>query len=252
MRIIAVSDGESLDSYVSDDFGHAPYFLLVDSDTLDYDVIVNEFMDSLEGAGIAVAKAIVSLGMVDAVITGGIGPHGIKILQDAGIYTSAVFSVTSFAEADAVARELQRAFEVSLAAEIGGAGVDELLLTDLPISVDTLDDVPAYISEIAAQLPQTVQLAVAVPPELVEGASGTVLSKQLSQYADTIALDLRGLVPDADETYPEAVSDIFAEASLYFSKYNMRVLLPDADDATFTELRQVLELNAVRNWQVVE
>lgn len=89
MRIIAVSDGESLDSYVSDDFGHAPYFLLVDSDTLDYDVIVNEFMDSLEGAGIAVAKAIVSLGMVDAVITGGIGPHGIKILQDAGIYISA-------------------------------------------------------------------------------------------------------------------------------------------------------------------
>ncbi len=173
-------------------------------------------------------------------------------LRDAGIYTSAVFAVTSFAEADSVARELQRAFEVSLAAEIGEAGVDELLLTGLPVSVDTLDDITAYIGEIAAQLPETVQLAVAVPPELVRGASGTVLSKQLSQCTDTIALDLRGLIPAADESYPEAVSAIFAEASLYFSKYNMRVLLPDADDATFTELRQVLELNAVRNWQVVE
>ena len=27
MRIIVISEGESLDSYVADDFGHAPYFL---------------------------------------------------------------------------------------------------------------------------------------------------------------------------------------------------------------------------------
>ena len=33
MKIIVVSEGESLDSYVADDFGHAPCFLLVDSDT---------------------------------------------------------------------------------------------------------------------------------------------------------------------------------------------------------------------------
>ena len=82
MKIIVISEGESLDSYVADDFGHAPYFLLVDSDTLDYHVIVNEYADSPEGAGFAVAKAIVGLGDVDAVITGGIGMHGIKILQD--------------------------------------------------------------------------------------------------------------------------------------------------------------------------
>ena len=68
MKIIVVSEGESLDSYVADDFGHAPCFLLVDSDTLDYHVIVNEFADAPEGAGIAVANAIVSL-KVDAVIT---------------------------------------------------------------------------------------------------------------------------------------------------------------------------------------
>ena len=84
MRIIAVSDGESLDSYVAEDFGHAPFFLLVDSDTKDYHVIVNEYADSMQGAGIAVANAIVSLG-VDAVITGGIGSHGYQILEKAGI-----------------------------------------------------------------------------------------------------------------------------------------------------------------------
>ncbi|MDO5861790.1 MAG: NifB/NifX family molybdenum-iron cluster-binding protein [Thermoplasmata archaeon] len=87
MRIIVVSEGESLDSYVADDFGHAPCFLLVDSDTLDYSVIVNEFMDSEQGAGMAVARAIASL-KVDAVITGGIGMHGVQILREAGIDVS--------------------------------------------------------------------------------------------------------------------------------------------------------------------
>lgn len=88
MKLIVISEGESLDSYVADDFGHAPYFLLVDSETMDYHVIVNEYKDSEQGAGFAVAKAIVGLGGVDAVITGGIGMHGMKILQDGGIDVS--------------------------------------------------------------------------------------------------------------------------------------------------------------------
>lgn len=88
MKIIVISEGESLDSYVADDFGHAPFFLLVDSDTLDYHVIVNEYKDSEQGAGFAVANAIVSLGNIDAVITGGIGMHGMKILKDGGIDVS--------------------------------------------------------------------------------------------------------------------------------------------------------------------
>ncbi len=88
MQLIVISEGESLDSYVADDFGHAPFFLLVDSDTLDYRVIVNEFMDSEQGAGMAVAKAIAGLGCVDAVLTGGIGMHGMEILRNAGIDVS--------------------------------------------------------------------------------------------------------------------------------------------------------------------
>lgn len=86
MKIGVISEGESLDSYVAEDFGHAPFFLIVDMDTLDYDVVSNEFMNS-EGAGMKVANAIVGLG-VEAVITGGIGSHGIDILNKAGIHVA--------------------------------------------------------------------------------------------------------------------------------------------------------------------
>ena len=87
MRIVAISEGETLESEVGEDFGHSPFFLVVDSDTLDYHVIENEFADSPEGAGVAVAKAITTL-KPDAVITGGIGMHGLDILRKAGIYVS--------------------------------------------------------------------------------------------------------------------------------------------------------------------
>lgn len=83
MKFGVISEGEGLDSLVAEDFGHAPCFLIVDSDTLDYTVVDNEYANG-EGAGYKVAKAIVELG-VDVVIVGGIGTHGLKILQDAGI-----------------------------------------------------------------------------------------------------------------------------------------------------------------------
>ena len=87
MKIGVVAEGESLDSFIADDFGHAPFFLIVDSETLDYEVVKNEYMNSMEGAGMKVADAIISL-KVDAVITGGIGPHGYEKLTSAGIKVS--------------------------------------------------------------------------------------------------------------------------------------------------------------------
>ena len=86
MKIGVLSDGPDLGSWVSDDFGHAPFFLIVDSESYDYTVVENEFMES-EGAGMKVADAIVGLG-VDAVVTGGIGSHGYNILTKAGIRVS--------------------------------------------------------------------------------------------------------------------------------------------------------------------
>ncbi|MCL2143020.1 MAG: NifB/NifX family molybdenum-iron cluster-binding protein [Methanomassiliicoccaceae archaeon] len=86
MKAGVMADGDSLSSYVADDFGRAPYFLIVDMDTMDYEVVKNEFVNA-EGAGMKVADAIVGLG-VDVVITGGIGPHGYNKLTNSGITVS--------------------------------------------------------------------------------------------------------------------------------------------------------------------
>ena len=87
MKFGVLTEGDSLDSFIADDFGHAPYFLIVDPETMDYEVVKNEFANALEGAGMKVADAIVGMG-VDVVITGGIGPHGYDRLTKAGIKVS--------------------------------------------------------------------------------------------------------------------------------------------------------------------
>ena len=86
MKAGVLAESDSLSSYVADDFGHAPYFLIVDMNTLDYEAVKNEFVNS-EGAGMKVADALIDLG-VNVVITGGIGHHGYNKLTGAGITVS--------------------------------------------------------------------------------------------------------------------------------------------------------------------
>ena len=83
MKVGVIAEGDNLGALVGEDFGHSPYFLIVDLDTYDYTAVQNEFSEK-EMAGYKVAEAIASL-KVDAVICGGIGMHGLEILQKAGI-----------------------------------------------------------------------------------------------------------------------------------------------------------------------
>jgi len=71
---------------VADDFGHAPYFLIVNADTMEYEAVKNEFVNT-EGAGMKVADAVIGFN-ADLVITGGIGPHGYNKLTAARITVS--------------------------------------------------------------------------------------------------------------------------------------------------------------------
>jgi predicted Fe-Mo cluster-binding NifX family protein len=87
MKACVLAEGDTLSSYVADDFGHAPFMLIVDMDSMQFEAIKNEHVKAI-GAGMKVADAIVAIGGVNVVITGGIGPHGYETLTKAGITVS--------------------------------------------------------------------------------------------------------------------------------------------------------------------
>ncbi len=85
MRIAVSSAGTGLTGEVEPRFGRAPRFLLVDPETMDYEVVENkQSLDLPQGAGIQAAENVAGH-QPSAVLTGNCGPKAFKVLQAAGI-----------------------------------------------------------------------------------------------------------------------------------------------------------------------
>lgn len=82
MKICVTSTGKDLDAQVDGVFGRARYFLLVDSETLDVEVVEN--VPGAHGAGVQAAQTMVSKG-VQTLLTGNVGPNAFQGLTAAGI-----------------------------------------------------------------------------------------------------------------------------------------------------------------------
>ncbi|NLY74994.1 MAG: dinitrogenase iron-molybdenum cofactor biosynthesis protein [Firmicutes bacterium] len=84
MKIAISATGNTLDGALDQRFGRAAFFLIVDPDTSQFEVINNEAAGAAGGAGITSAQTIVDKG-VKAVITGNVGPNAMKVLNAAEI-----------------------------------------------------------------------------------------------------------------------------------------------------------------------
>jgi predicted Fe-Mo cluster-binding NifX family protein len=117
MKIAITSAGKELSSNLDPRFGRAAYFILVDPETMDFEVVDNARNLNLpQGAGIQAGKTIVDH-KVDTLITGHCGPKAFKVLQKAGvtIMTGALGTV-----ADAVEQFKNGKLEASEAADVAG------------------------------------------------------------------------------------------------------------------------------------
>jgi predicted Fe-Mo cluster-binding NifX family protein len=85
MKIAVTSKGTSLDSEMDPRFGRAPYILIVDAETFEFEVLDNSSnVNAFKGAGIQAAVTISEKG-VDVLMTGHCGPNAFKTLEAAGI-----------------------------------------------------------------------------------------------------------------------------------------------------------------------
>jgi predicted Fe-Mo cluster-binding NifX family protein len=85
MRIAVTSTGNELISDMDPRFGRAKYFVIVNSQTLEYEIAENKQNLNLpQGAGIQAAKTIVDHN-VEVLISGNCGPKAFDVLNAAGI-----------------------------------------------------------------------------------------------------------------------------------------------------------------------
>jgi predicted Fe-Mo cluster-binding NifX family protein len=84
MKICVSSTGNTLDAPVDPRFGRCRYFLIVDSETMQFEAVPNIASGAMGGAGIQAAQMIAGKG-VRALITGNVGPNAFQALSAAGI-----------------------------------------------------------------------------------------------------------------------------------------------------------------------
>jgi predicted Fe-Mo cluster-binding NifX family protein len=85
MKIVISAKGPDLEAQVDPRFGRSSYFLLINPESMEYEVLTNgQHLQAAQGAGIQ-AAAMVTRKRPAAVITGNCGPKAFQTLQAAGI-----------------------------------------------------------------------------------------------------------------------------------------------------------------------
>jgi len=84
MKIAITASGSDLSSSVDPRFGRCPFFLLVDTDTMEFEAVENSNVSAMSGAGIQSAQFIANK-EAKALLTGSCGPNAFQTLQAAGV-----------------------------------------------------------------------------------------------------------------------------------------------------------------------
>jgi len=85
MKIAVTSGGRDLDASVDSRFGRAACFIIVEPESMAFDVVENiQNLEAAQGAGIQAAQIVADHG-AEVVITGNCGPKAFRTLTAAGI-----------------------------------------------------------------------------------------------------------------------------------------------------------------------
>lgn len=85
MKVAVTASGQEINGPVDPRFGRAPYIMIVDSETMEYEAVDNQKnVQAFKGAGIQAATTVSQKG-AKVLMTGYCGPNAFKTLEAGGV-----------------------------------------------------------------------------------------------------------------------------------------------------------------------
>ena len=114
MKVVVTANGRDLDAPVSPIFGRCPAYILVDTETMQFEAVDNPALSAGGGAGIQAAQFVVERG-AQAILTGNVGPNAFGVLAAASVPVCLLGGGT--------VREAIEAYKAGKLQPLGGANV---------------------------------------------------------------------------------------------------------------------------------
>jgi predicted Fe-Mo cluster-binding NifX family protein len=112
MKIVVTANGASLDAPASPVFGRCPWYVFVDTESMEVEAVENAAMNAAGGAGIQAAQFVIEQG-AEVVVTGNVGPNAYNVFRSAG--------VSIYVGPGGTVRDGVQAFKSNQLREVGGA-----------------------------------------------------------------------------------------------------------------------------------
>ena len=84
MKVAVAASGDNLDAVADPRFGRCPMFLIVDTDSMEFEALATPGAQAGQGAGIQAAQLVANAG-AQAVIAGNYGPNAYQTLSAGGL-----------------------------------------------------------------------------------------------------------------------------------------------------------------------
>lgn len=97
MKVAIALEENKYEAQVDRRVGRAPYFLIIDIETNNYEIIENEAKDEVTGAGLKVIKNLITLG-IDVLIAGDVGPKAAVLIEEFDLPVYKLGELTSIDE----------------------------------------------------------------------------------------------------------------------------------------------------------
>ena len=162
---------------------------------------------------------------------------------------SAGVNVSALGEKSDIYRSVLLAYDAGICAELYAGGADDVFIRITKGSVNS-DSAEALMNfaQSVKNIDGTAVLGLALTDEFFGLADADTLIDRLSDKYDFLLLDLTNVKAGSDVA--EYVKSSVDAAQLYVMMYEMRVLLPEADEETTEAMITALTAKSIDNWQV--